>query len=82
MNYKVTKKFFNPLSQKRNWPGDIIEIPEAYLRSFDGYVERTSEQVMPEPVALPEEPQKDLPCMTFTERPKKAKKKKGGEVGV
>ena len=78
MNYKVTKKFFNPLSQKRNWPGDIIEIPEAYLRSFDGYVERTDEQIKAEPVVIPEETQKDLPCMTFIERPKREKKKKSG----
>jgi len=68
--FKVTKKIYNPLVQRRCYPGEIIEIPETYLRSFEGYVERTNEP-MPDNVSVP--------AATVAKKTLISKKKIGGD---
>jgi len=38
LEYKVTKKFFNPLTKTRINVGEMVEVPEQYLEGFLPYI--------------------------------------------
>ena len=78
MKYKVTKKFFDPFSQKRMAQGDMVEVADEHLENYRPYIEIPG---APKEKAIEKKPPtieeaKAAPPMQVTERPKKVKGKK------